>query len=201
MKTNNRKSIVTGSLVAAAALVAPVFFAGAANAQQYGQSDGQDYVDKKPEMRQDWRGEAAYKGDRANEIALGGEVIMRIRHNMGGYSAEERADAIRNRLVTILAMEDLKSDEVTYRQVGFSDNYGIYVRDNLLVTVGPMMAQANNTNPEALAEMYTMKLREVLPQVVAQPSDSPFRVGEERQNNTNSPIGPVGSPYDGGNDY
>ena len=104
-------------------------------------------------------------GGTNTEISLGGEIIMRMRENAGGFTAEQRAEIVRDRLVPILSLTDLKASDVTVRS-GPGDIWAaIYVREKILVTVSQSLAQANQTKPTPLAEIYAEKLRRILPQV------------------------------------
>lgn len=100
-------------------------------------------------------------------IDLGGEVVMRIRVGAGGYSPQERADAVRARLAPILGFADLKASDITVRQSRPGQTAGIYVRNSLLITVDRNLSQANGDTPEGLARIWAEKLRVVLPRVAA----------------------------------
>lgn len=103
-------------------------------------------------------------------IDLGGEVIMRIRVGAGGYTPEQRADAVRGRLAPILGFSGLKASDVTVRQSRPGQTAGIYVRNSLLITVDRNLAAANGDTPEGLARVWAEKLRVVLPRVAAHPA-------------------------------
>ena len=99
-------------------------------------------------------------------ITLGGQIIMRIRTGAGGYTAVQRAEAVRERLVEILSQENLRPADVTVRQTRFRQDASIYVRDRLLITVDRTLSQANgNGDPAALANNWAQRLRNVLPQL------------------------------------
>ncbi|MDX1933891.1 MAG: hypothetical protein SFU56_14930 [Capsulimonadales bacterium] len=104
--------------------------------------------------------------DTSTEIRLGGEVIMRL-EDAGGYSAQERAGIIRERLVPILGMvEPMGANVRVWR--GPDDAWAsIYVGNRLLVTVTESLARANNSQPFALAQLYADRFRRLLPQVAA----------------------------------
>jgi hypothetical protein len=96
-------------------------------------------------------------------IALAGQNIMRIRTGIGGYTAEERADAVRQRLIPILSLPHLRPSDVTVTMVNpkLSD---IFVRGILLLTVDETLARANRQSPEQLATVWAANLRQALPQ-------------------------------------
>jgi hypothetical protein len=108
------------------------------------------------------------------DITLGGEVVMRLRGSLGGYTAKQRADQITERLTPILSLPNLQPADVQARPIAGTDEAAIYVRDLLLVTIGWQNARANNTTPSLLAQRYVETLRRVLPQVAPRMSNSPF---------------------------
>lgn len=98
------------------------------------------------------------------EIILGGEVIMRL-IGEAGRTAEQRADIIRERLIRILAMENLQAADVVLRAGPDMAFTSIYVRDHLLCTITQGLARVNNTTPESLAHIYAERFRRILPMV------------------------------------
>ncbi len=95
-------------------------------------------------------------------ITLNGQTVMRIRTGAGGYTAEQRADAVRNRLVPILSLRRLQPGDVTVQLVNPNQS-NILVRGRLLLTVDQTLAKANGEAPEQLAEAWAANLRETLP--------------------------------------
>ncbi len=98
-------------------------------------------------------------------ISVSGEELFRIRAGAGGYTAAQRADKVRERLVPILSLPALKADDVVIRQSRPGQDAAIYVRGLLLVTVDRTLASANRAKPFALASHWADRLREVLPRV------------------------------------
>jgi len=96
------------------------------------------------------------------EIILGGEVIMRL-VGEAGQTAEQRADIIRERLIPILALDNLQAEDVVLRAGPDMAYTSIYVRNHLLVTVTQGLARTNNTTPENLARIYAERFRRILP--------------------------------------
>lgn len=96
------------------------------------------------------------------EINLGGEVIMRL-VGEAGQTAEQRANIIRERLIPILALDNLQAEDVVLRAGPDMAYTSIYVRNHLLVTVTQGLARANNTTPENLARVYLERFRRILP--------------------------------------
>lgn len=108
-------------------------------------------------------------------ITYSGQILFRIRTGVAGYTAEQRADAVRERLGPILAMHNLVPKNVTVQQEKPYGDANIYVRDRLLITVDKSLAQANgNNDPGDLARQWADRMRSILPTVsVKQSADIP----------------------------
>ena len=106
------------------------------------------------------------------QIVLGNEVVMRL-VDEGGKTAEERTRIIYERLIPIMALDGLSAEDVTLRAGPDRSFTSIYVRDHLLATVSWGLARANNTTPDALANIYAERFRRILPQVAGS-EYSPF---------------------------
>jgi hypothetical protein len=164
---NNRKIWLTGGLAAGIVFLLPtVTSAQAGHNQAAGNS---------PRVAQgSLAGAAAIAPEDTADIALGGEVVMRLRGTLGGYTAQQRAGEVTQRLTPILSQPNLQPDDVQVRQLPGSSDAAIYVRDRLLVTIGWRDARANSTTPYLLAQQYVQTLRRVLPEVAPQMNTSPF---------------------------
>ncbi len=103
-------------------------------------------------------------------ISLGGRQIMNIRTGAGGYTPQQRADAVRDRLVPILSITNLTPADVQVQQKRAGQDASITVRGHLLITVDRTLAQANGMKPYALAQKWASALAAVLPQVNAHPN-------------------------------
>ena len=99
-------------------------------------------------------------------ISLAGQVVMRIRTGAAGYTAEQRADAVRTRLTPILSMQGLTAHDVTVQTLSPHQS-NILVRGHLLLTVDQTLAHANGQRPTQLAQAWAASLRETIPQVTA----------------------------------
>jgi hypothetical protein len=118
--------------------------------------------------------EPAQIATQAGEITYSGRLLFRIRTGAGGYTAEQRAEAIKERMIPILSMEELKPDEIRVVQEQPKGDAAIYVRDRLLITVDRGMALANgNGDPADLARLWADRVRQILPQVVVT-EENPF---------------------------
>lgn len=99
-------------------------------------------------------------------VTYSGQTLMRIRTGAGGYTAEQRAEQVRDRLPSILSLENLTPDDVTVKQSRPYQDASIYVRDRLLITVDRTLARANSNNdPGDLAKAWAEHLRGILPGV------------------------------------
>jgi ABC-type phosphate transport system auxiliary subunit len=104
----------------------------------------------------------------AGLVAVGGEEVLRFRTAPAGMTLQQRANAIQERLVTILSDTTLRpSDIVTAPAKG---DYKILVKNRLLVTVTRKDANANKTSPKLLADTWARHVRKVLPQVNVRPN-------------------------------
>ncbi len=99
-------------------------------------------------------------------VTYSGQILMRIRTGAGGYTAEQRAAAVQDRLQAILSTENLTPEDITVKQARRYQDASIYVRDRLLITVDRKLAQANGNNePGALAAQWAERMRTILPTV------------------------------------
>jgi len=160
--TLRRPTVAATVAVAAASLVATLP-AASVRAQQSEQTPQNEQAAPQPPSRVATAPNVVPGGTRT-EIALGGRVILRMR-DAGGFTAEERAAIVRQRLIPILSMPDLQPSAVTVRPGPAGAWATIYVRDHMLVTVTEALARANNTTPVRLARIYADRFRRVLPRV------------------------------------
>lgn len=104
-----------------------------------------------------------------NTVTFGGQILMRIRTGSGGFTAEQRADQVAQRLIPILSLKNLKPEDVTVTQTRKYQDATISVRGKLLVTVDKGLSQANgNNDPGDLARAWADNLRKVLPEISVQ---------------------------------
>ncbi len=106
----------------------------------------------------------------AGLVAVGGESILRVRVASGGMTIEQRADALQDRLVTILAAPDLRPSDITVAPSG--RDYKILVKGRLFVTATQADAAFNKATTRQLANMWADHIRIVLPKVNAKPDSS-----------------------------
>lgn len=103
-------------------------------------------------------------------ISLGGKQIMDIRTGAGGLTPQQRAEAVRERLIPILSITHLTPEDVRVQQPRPHQAASIYVRGHLLVTVDRTLARADGTKPFTLANRWAATLADVLPSVNARPN-------------------------------
>ncbi len=94
-------------------------------------------------------------------IYLCNEVAFRIRTTVGGRTIEQRREAVRLRLIQAYAQQRITADNITLRSV--PGGWAIFVGDQLLVTVTPVDAQANQTTAALLAQVWLQRLKDLLP--------------------------------------
>ena len=101
------------------------------------------------------------------EVAVGGEHILTIRVGVPGMSIKDRADAVTERLITILGDPGLRASDIKAATSG--KDAKILVKDRLLVTVLVVDAKMNKTTPLALAKTWVTILQRVLPRINQRP--------------------------------
>jgi hypothetical protein len=124
----------------------------------------------------------------AGEVAVGGKTVLTIRLPSEGMTIKERAEAVSNRLVTILADPDLKASDIVAVPLG-RNAAKIMVKNQLLVTIDPQTARINQAKPLVLAQIWVDHLRRVLPRVNVKPNPG---LGEPPKNNESGQIKPEG---------
>ena len=102
------------------------------------------------------------------DISIGGKFIMRLRAGHGNLSVEERARIIEERLSAHLSAR-LSEEQITLKEVRKGQQYEIYIRGQLLVTVTPADAEAARMSISQLAEHWLKQLRQTLPGLSARP--------------------------------
>ncbi|GIV09048.1 MAG: hypothetical protein KatS3mg019_1139 [Fimbriimonadales bacterium] len=102
------------------------------------------------------------------DVSIGGKFIMRIRAGHGNLSMKERAQVVEERLVELLGAH-LKPEQITLKEVRKDQQYEIYVRGRLLITVTPADAAAAKMTVQQQAEHWLQQLRRTLPELSARP--------------------------------
>ncbi len=100
-------------------------------------------------------------GANSNAVLVGGTPIMRVRVASGGYSPEQRAVQIQERVNKFLGMGPIRPDDITVRPLG--NEAVVNVKGQLLFTADWATAHFNHSTPVQLANMWAAHMREVLP--------------------------------------
>jgi hypothetical protein len=97
----------------------------------------------------------------ANAVFIGGTPIMRVRVAAAGYSTEQRASAIQERLNRILAHGPILPSDITVSPLG--TEAVVRVKGHLLFTADMATAHYNEATPLELANQWAGHMRAVLP--------------------------------------
>jgi hypothetical protein len=103
--------------------------------------------------------------DTSNLVFVGGTPILRVLFGAGGYTPEERAEHIQNRVNMALSHGPVKASDITVQAAG-SDAV-VLVSGNLLFTADVATAHANHSSPMTLASEWADHMRQVLPDLTA----------------------------------
>ena len=96
----------------------------------------------------------------ANTVFVGGTTIMRVTTASGGYSPQQRATAIQERLNRILALAPIHPSDVTVTKTMPPT---VCVKGHLFFTADQASAQADHVTPMILANQLASRLKTVLP--------------------------------------
>lgn len=95
-----------------------------------------------------------------HEVRLGDYLLLRVRCAAGGYTIDERVNALQLRSNDLL-IDGRNISTFTVRKAGTDSN--IYADNTFFMTVGPADAKANGTTSEKLANIWAERLRSVYP--------------------------------------
>lgn len=90
------------------------------------------------------------------EVLMGNTVVIRIRGNVGGFTPGERAQIVASRLMNSLSLGLTANDVRTER---ISNQYALYLGNNLLVTADPHVAQSQGLTAAQLAGAWQNNLQ------------------------------------------
>ena len=105
-------------------------------------------------------GMGARAASNANAVFIGGTPIMRVRVAAAGYSPEQRATAIQERLNRILAHGPIHPTDITVTP--FGAEAVVRVQGRLLFTADMATARYNQATPLELANQWADHMRAVL---------------------------------------
>ena len=106
-------------------------------------------------------GNLAAQTPNGNTVIVGGTPIMRVRVAVAGYSPEQRAAQIQERLNQILAHGPIKPTDITVEPLG--NEAVVQVKGKLLFTADWATARFNHATPMNLANQWAQHMRDVLP--------------------------------------
>jgi hypothetical protein len=92
-------------------------------------------------------------------------MIMRVRIGGGGYTPEQRASQIQERVNRILSSGPVLANDITVGQ--WQGETAVLVKGRLLFTADWQTARFNRTTPQLLAEQWAERMRGVLPTLTA----------------------------------
>jgi hypothetical protein len=105
--------------------------------------------------------------DTSNLVLVGGTPILRVYEGAGGFTAEERATEIQERVNNLLGQGPITAKDVTVAMQG--DDAVVLVKGQLLFTASWQdadMAMANST-PMDLANIWAARMRTILPSLTS----------------------------------
>jgi len=106
-------------------------------------------------------GAATAQVPNANAVLVGGTPIMRVRVASGGFSPEQRAEQIQERVNKFLGQGPIRATDITVQPAG--NEAVVQVKGQLLFTADWATARFNHSTPVQLANMWAAHMRDVLP--------------------------------------
>jgi len=105
---------------------------------------------------------SASSSDSQTSVFVGGTSIMRVRFASGGFTAEQRARSIQQRVNKLLGQGPIDPTDITVQLVDPTDA-AVYVKGQLLFTADKATANFNSSTPMVLAQSWASTMRRVLP--------------------------------------
>lgn len=99
-------------------------------------------------------------------IVIGNEQIFRLRHDYGGMTIQQRADAVTLRLNEILGCPCVYVNTIKIKKMG--QDYAVMYGKTLIVTVDKATADDNMVSTKKLARQWANNLIRVLPKAKAE---------------------------------
>lgn len=124
----------------------------------------------KPHVHQEWNDPQAREAmglcAEPGQVALAGQVVLRIHAPAAGKTCKERADIVQQRIVDALSIGVLYPKDIhAQKQRG---EWAVFVKDILIITADATSARVNNTTPQKLAEVWAKNLQKTLPESTPQ---------------------------------
>lgn len=98
------------------------------------------------------------------DVMMAGSVWIRMRCPAGGYTAQQRAAIVQNRVNDLLVLGGFDLDTLRVEIKGA--DAVLRAAGKVLVTVDEPTARANNTTPELLAHIWAARFRDIYPRIV-----------------------------------
>jgi hypothetical protein len=96
------------------------------------------------------------------DVIIGDEVVLRIRFPAGGYTVEQRADAVTQRINNVLGSRPFSPEDVRVAQQ--NGEWVVMIGNELIITADGDTAKYNHSTPEELANTWAANLRRAIPQ-------------------------------------
>ena len=100
----------------------------------------------------------------STSVFVGGTPIMRVRFGASGYTPEQRAAVIQDRVNNILSQGAILPADISVQDLDRNDS-AVYVKGKLLFTADAGTAKYNTTTAHALAMKWANTMRQVLPEL------------------------------------
>jgi len=97
-------------------------------------------------------------------VTIDGEVIVEVRHGLGSFSAQERAEAIRRRILQVAEQDEIPVESITIKKIGDRHEVAVVQGDRPLLTVTADDAGERLISQEAAAVELAQRIREVIGQ-------------------------------------
>jgi len=97
-------------------------------------------------------------------VTIDGEVIFEVHHGLGSFSAQERAEAIRRRILQVAEQDDIPVESITIKKVGDRNEVAIVQGDRPLLTITAADAGERLLSQEAAAIELVQRIRDVVEQ-------------------------------------
>ena len=101
--------------------------------------------------------------DTSNLVFVGGTPILRIRTGWVGKSAQQRAQEVQLRLNHALSVGPVKPSDITVGQI--QSDWVVLFQGKRFLTADAQSAHLEHSAPQALAERWAARMRQVLPEL------------------------------------
>ncbi len=99
--------------------------------------------------------------DTSTLVFVGGTPILRVRTSLAGKSPQQRAQEVQLRLNHTLSVGPVKPGDITVGQV--QGDWAVLFKGKRFLTADAQTARLEHSAPEALANRWAARMRQVLP--------------------------------------